>query len=284
MIPGRKPAHVRRGAAGVRRLPLAGRRILVTRPAAQSRGLCDRLRRLGALPVAAPTIGIASSGPGGSLDRALRNLGRYDWVVVTSPNGARACLARARALRIGARDLDRVRWAAIGPATASALRAGGITVGMTPSRYLTGAIVDELRGVAGRRILLPRTDAAPRTLAEALRARGAEVDEVTAYRTVVAPPRLGPRVRRLIASRAVDTVLFTSASTVRGLVRLLGDRRHPLRTMTIACIGPVTAAAVVEAGMRPDIVADPHTVDGLITALVTAPAKGDTHGSRRAAR
>lgn len=284
----------RRGhGARDRRLPLAGRCILVTRPRAQSRGLCDRLRRLGARPVAVPAIGILPSSDGGPLDRALRTLRRYDWVVLTSANGARACLARARALRIDLRDLDRPRWAAIGPATAAALRAARIPVDMIPSQYLTEAVARELRDVTGRRILLPRTEARPEgtgypraggALADALRSRGAEVDEVAAYRTVLAPRPLTPRVRRLIASGAIDTVLFTSASTVRGLVRLLGNRRAPLRTMTIACIGPVCAAAAVRAGLRPHIVADQHTTGGLIEALLTHRSKGALHVQSRAAR
>ncbi len=267
-----------------RRLPLAGRCILVTRPRAQSRGLCDRLRRLGARPVAVPAIGILPPTDGGPLDRALRKLRRYDWVVLTSANGARACLARARALRIELRDRDRLRWAAIGPATAAVLRVAGMTVDLIPSRYLTRAIARELRDVTGRRILLPRTDAAPRALADALRSKGAEVDEIAAYRTVLAPRPLTPRVRRLITSGAIDTVLFTSASTVRGLVRLLGNRRAPLRTMTIACIGPVCAAAAIRAGLRPHIVADLHTTDGLIEALLTNRSKGVLHVQSRVAR
>lgn len=282
------PARVAKRGARDRR-PLAGRRILVTRPRAQSRALCDRLRRLGARPMSVQAIGIVQPAAGGPLDRALRDLRRYDWVVLTSANGARACLARARALRVDLRAVTRPRWAAIGPATASTLRTAGIKVDMIPSRYLTAAIARELPDVAGRRTLLARTDTAgdPRAgggLADALRARGAVVDQVTAYRTVLAPRPLSARVRRLIDAHAVDTVLFTSASTVRGLVRLLGNRRAPLRTMTIACIGPVCAAAVQREGLRPAIVAGEHTTNGLIKALLTAPSKGARHAQSRAAR
>lgn len=260
------------------RLPLAGRRILVTRPRAQSHDLCEHLRRLGAEPVSAPTIRIVRPRAGGPLDRALRQIARYDWVIVTSANGATACLDRARAVGI---DLAgaRVRWAAVGPATSASLREAGIRA-MTPSRYLTGAIARELRDVAGRRILLPRTDAAPPDLARALRARGAVVDEVTAYRTVLASARAGSRVRRLIGDRRVDTVLFTSASTVRGLMRLLGRHRRALADLTIACIGPVTAAAAVEAGLQPDAVAKEYTIAGLIRTLIRTDVKTNATGGR----
>ncbi len=267
-----------------RRRPLAGRRILVTRPRAQSRALCEALRRLGARPFSVPAIGIVPPAAGGRLDRALRNLRRYDWVVLTSANGARACLARARALRIDLPAFSRPRWAAVGPATAAALRAAGVRVGMIPSEYLTAAVARELRSVAGRRILLARTGAATRALADSLRARGAVVDQIAAYRMVLAPRPLPVRVKRLIDARAIDTVLFTSASTVRGLVRVLGARRARLRTMTIACIGPVCAAAAKREGLRPQIVAREHTVDGLIKALLGAPAKGAYDVQSRATR
>ena len=266
--------------------PLAGRRVLVTRPRAQSRPLVDGLIAAGATAVAVPTIRIVPPAAGGPLDRALRRLDAYDWVIVTSANGAQACLARAVALGL---DLHAARpsWAAIGPATAAALREAGVTVAMTPSRFLTEAIPEELPDLAGARVLLPRTDAAPPALAEMLRARGASVDEITAYRTILAPARSRARLHRLIAGGEVDTVVFTSASTVRGLVRLLGDARDALKRIEIACIGPVTAAAVIEEGLRPAVVAREHTADGIIAALAAHSDTGSQGGSNardRAAR
>jgi uroporphyrinogen-III synthase len=234
--------------------------------------------------VAVPTIAILPPEPGGRLDEALRRIEQYDRVVVTSANGARACLARARALGLDLARVRRVRWAAVGPATAAVLRDAGVPVTAVPSRYLTEAIAGEIGGVAGARILLPRTDAAGPALARSLRARGAEVEEVTAYRTVLAPPRSRARLRSLVAARHVDTVIFTSASTVRGLVRLLGDETGALREMTIACIGPVTAAAVVEEGFHPAVVAAEHTADGLVDALLAgyyAADRGDGHARDR---
>lgn len=262
--------------------PLAGRRILVTRPRAQSRALCHLLRRLGARPLPVPAIGIAPPSARGPLDRALRSLGRYDWVVLTSANGAHACLARARALRIDLRTQRRPRWAAVGPATAGVLRAAGIRVALIPSRFLTTAIAHELPVAPGERILLARTTAATPALADALTARGGVVDQVAAYRTRLAPRALSARLRRLIDARAIDTVLFTSASTVRGLLRMLGRRRGSLKAMTVACIGPVCAAAAEREGLRPQIVAGEHTTRGLIKALLAA-AKGAHHVEGRAA-
>ncbi|MDR7545175.1 MAG: uroporphyrinogen-III synthase [Armatimonadota bacterium] len=267
-------------------LPLAGCRILVTRPRAQSRPLVRRLQALGAEAHVVPAISIEAPRAGGPLDQALLGLGDYDWVVVTSANGARACISRAGSLGV---DLSATppRWAAIGPATARVLRRAGVAVAMTPSRFLTEAIADELHDVRGRRILLPRTEAAPPGLAEALRRRGAAVDEVAAYRTVLAPTRSQARLCALLDGRGVDTVIFTSASTVRGLLRLLGDRRDALRQMDIACIGPVTAAAVRQEGFDPSVVAEEHTVQGLVSALVsyhTRHTRGAQHAPDRAAR
>lgn len=239
------------------------------------------------MPVAVPTIAILPPEPGGPLDEALHRLERYDRVIVTSANGARACLARARALGIDLSRVRRVRWAAVGPATAAVLHEAGVPVTAVPSRYLTEAIVREIGDVAGARVLLPRTDAAGPALARSLRARGAEVDEVTAYRTVLAPPRSRARLRRLMAARHVDTVIFTSASTVRGLMRLLGEETVALREMTIACIGPVTAAAVVEEGFHPAVVATEHTAEGLVDALLAgcdAADRGDGHARDRASQ
>jgi uroporphyrinogen-III synthase len=247
--------------------PLEGLRVLVTRPRAQSQRLCEQLRAAGADPVAVPTIRIVPPRAGGPLDEALRRLGDYHWVILTSVNGVRALLTRARALDVDLAGCG-VRWAAVGPATAAALQGAGIPVAMMPSRYLTEAIAEEWPGEAGQRVLLPRTDAAPPGLAEALRRRGAIVDEVTAYRTVLAPAGSRTTVRRLVASGGVDAVVFTSASTVRGLVRLLGEDLAALGRLAIACIGPATAAAVEAAGCSPAVVAQEHTVEGLVTALV----------------
>jgi len=263
-----------------RRRPLAGRSILVTRPRAQSRPLCDRLRKLGARVVAVPMIAVQPPAPGGRLDRALHDLKRYDWVIVTSANGARACIARAAVLGVNLRSTPRPLWAAVGPATAAVLRRARIRVAMIPSRYLTEAIAVEMPDVNRRRILLPRTDAASPALADALRHRGATVEVVTAYRTVIGPRRAGPRIRRLFDAKGVDVVVFTSPSTVRGLVRLLGAARQELERVTIACIGPVTAGAVTEAGLRPGVVAREYTIDGLIKALLEVSARGKNRLAR----
>jgi len=263
-----------------RRRPLAGRSILVTRPRAQSRSLCDRLRALGARVVVIPTIEIVPPPPGGAFDRAVRRVTQYDWVILTSANGARACVSRAAALGLDLRSPRHLRWAAVGPATAAVLRRARIHVAMIPSRFLTEAIARELPDVKGRRILLARTDVASPALVDALRARGAKVDVVAAYRTVIGPRGAGPRVKRVFSSGGVDVVIFTSPSTVRGLLRLLGAGRAALKQVTTVCIGPVTAAAVKDAGLRPGAVAREYTIDGLIEALLEVSERGKNRSAR----
>ena len=240
---------------------MSGRRILVTRP--DGRELCDRLRALGWDSRAIPTVAIRAVEPGGPFDAALRRLEAYDWIVVTSAAGVRAVFKH---LRRRLPSSARPRWAAVGPATAAALRAEGVEVAFVPDRYLTTAIADGLGDVAGRCILLPRADAASPDLPRLLRQQGARVDEVVAYRTVEGPEESREPLRRLLAE-GIDAVVFTSGSTVHGFGRLVDDPVAALAGVAIVCIGPVTARALREMGLVPDVVAEEHTTDGLITAL-----------------
>jgi uroporphyrinogen-III synthase len=154
--------------------------------------------------------------------------------------------------------------AAIGPATAEALHQRGALVHLMPAEYRAEAILDEIGDVAGQRILLPRADIARPTLADGLRALGAQVDEVAAYRTVagVPPPPAFDALRA-----GVDVITFTSSSTARNFVALTAglDYGDPL----IACIGPVTATTARELGLHVDVVAKEYTIDGLLNALIS---------------
>jgi uroporphyrinogen-III synthase len=138
-----------------------------------------------------------------------------------------------------------------------------LCVDFVPEHYVAEAILEEIGDVSGQNILLPRADIARQTLAEGLRAKGAQVDEVTAYRTVAAAPVAESDVR------PGDVITFTSSSTVRNfLARYGGEPPAVLAATTIACIGPVTAHTAAEAGLQVDVVAEEHTVDGLLAALI----------------
>jgi uroporphyrinogen III methyltransferase/synthase len=241
------------------------RGILVTRPNGQADDLADDLRRRGFSPVIVPTVRIELA-PAAELDAALGSLEGADWLLVTSANGAQA-LAGRLAPEHATRLPDGLRVAAVGPATADALRAEGIRVDHVPEEYLTLAIVDGLREVAGRRVVLAQADAAAPDLRDALVARGALVDEVVAYRTVEGPGESRDRLHAVLQQELAG-VAFTSGSTVRGLTRLASPMdRGRARTLPAFCIGPVTAAEARKSGFHIAAVAAEHTAVGLADAI-----------------
>ncbi|MEX0629257.1 MAG: hydroxymethylbilane synthase [Chloroflexota bacterium] len=224
--------------------PMA-RRVLVTRAADQAAELASALRHEGLVPVAVPTIAVEADPPGGALDSSAHHLHTYAWVVITSANGARAILDAGR--RIPTR-LGTPNWAAIGPATRAVLEDEGITVDIQPSQANSSVMADELPVVPGQRVLVVRGDLADKELAVALRARGAEVDDVVAYRTREAPASSGPLLRRALSDGPIDAVVFTSGSTVRGLVALARAASVDLSSIPSVCIGPKTAVDARAAG------------------------------------
>jgi uroporphyrinogen-III synthase len=256
-----------------REYPLSGKRIVITRPTAQARDMIARLRELGAEPIACPAIAIVPPADYIALDAAIARLDDYDWLVVTSANGVRALLGRMADLGRAATELRQLRIGAIGPATAQALAEHGLQASFMPTAYVAEAILDEIGDVDGQRILLPRADIAREALAVGLRANGARVDEIAAYRTVPGPgaPELVARLR----AGEIDAITFTSSSTVRYLLDGLaaaGLERsaaiEQLQHAVVVCIGPITATTAAEEGLRVDVIAREYTGDGLVTALV----------------
>jgi uroporphyrinogen-III synthase len=239
--------------------------LLVTRPAGQAAELVSLLAERGINAISVPTVEIAPARPGGALDDAIRSLDGAAWLVITSVNGAAVLLERLAALR---RSLpEGVRVAAVGPATAGALRMGGLQVDHVPSRYRTVAIAEGLGEVAGKRVMLARADAATRDLRDALLERGALVEEVVAYRTMLGPAGSRDRIRAALA-QPLDGVTFTSGSTVRGLRALLSPPEALRATVLPAyCIGPVTARVARRAGFAVPVVAARHTVVALAEAI-----------------
>ena len=242
---------------------LAGRRIVVTRARAQAAVLGDQLSALGATPLYLPTIEIAPLEDYAALDAALRQLEAYAWVLFTSANGVAAVCGRLAAL--GVERWPRVAVAAIGPGTAEALAAHGLTAAYVPETHLPEALAAGLGDVRGQRVLLPAAALARETLAQALTERGAQVEAVAAYRTRPAAP--DPAVLAKLR-RGVDAITFTSASTVRSFAAQAGPELAALtQQAVIACLGPITADAAREAGLRVDLVAEPYTTAGLVAAL-----------------
>ena len=258
----------RRGSAGG---PLSGRRIVVTRPRHQSSRLAAQLEERGATALVVPTVEIVDPDDGGAaLRAAVADLGAYDWIVLTSPNGAERFCAQ-----LDGRGLDGGRVAVIGPGTAAVLARHDLGIDLVPDRF-----VDEsLLGVFPRpqssdrgRVLLARAAVARDVLPDGLRAMGWRVDVVDAYRNVpVVPDELA---RRLV--RDADIVTFTSASAVDNWVTAFGAEDVP---PVVACIGPVTADAATAAGLHVDVVPADHTIDGLVDAIVDHVASASHAGA-----
>ena len=256
--------------------PLAGRRVVVTRTRAQASALVGRLTDLGAEVVELPVISVDDPPDHGeALARSAHRLssGAYQWVAFTSPNAVARLVAE-----LGDRAVpSSVGWAAVGPGTARALLDGDRPVDLVPEASLAEALVEAFPDGDGT-VLFPRAETVRGTLAEGLRAKGWLVDEVVAYRTVAGEP--SPVA--VTAARGADAVVFTSSSTVARALELLGPGGVP---PVVVSIGPVTTESAGSAGLAVAAEARPHTIDGLVGALVDALGRGAAPaGADRSAR
>ena len=254
------------------RRPLFGKRVLVTRSRTQASRLCELLEDAGAQPVELPAIEIAPPDDFAPLDDAVSRMAAFGWVIFASVNAVDAVFARLDAQGRDARAFAAARVGAIGPATAAALSRRGLLADFTPSRSVSAAALEELSAYhwPGVSVLLPAADIGRDELADGLSRLGAAVERVTAYRTIPAPDA-AQRAARAFAD-GIDITTFTSSSTVRNLLALLdanGDTgRDALSSTLIACIGPTTAATARELGLRVDLEAQQHTVEGLAQSLI----------------
>ncbi|WP_315436586.1 uroporphyrinogen-III C-methyltransferase [uncultured Selenomonas sp.] len=248
--------------------PLHGKRILVTRARAQASALTEKLTALGASCIETPVIRITPPADAyAALDHAIGELHSYHWVIFTSVNGVEHFFARLAHAEKDTRALGYAKVAAIGSATAEALRSYGIHADLVPAEFRAEAVVDGLKDILPprARILLPRAQEARDVLPESLRAHGAAVDVAAAYETV---PELsgGAEIAARLTRGEIDFVTFTSSSTVKNLVQQIGNIT-PLQQTKIACIGPVTADTARNFALEPDIVAETYTIDGLVNAI-----------------
>ena len=247
--------------------PLFGKRILVTRAQHQASRLSRLLMECGAVPVEMPVIKITPPN-WGELDQAILNLKSYHWIVFTSVNGVEAFFRRLYALNLDARWFNGIRLGVIGPATARALGERGLRPDYLPERYTSRGFLAKLssQDIAGCQVLLPRAHIASNELTEGITALGGKVHQVTAYRTVAATEATS-QGRQMLLSGEIDIVTFTSSSTVTGLVAIMGPEWQAINQAKVACIGPKTAVAAAEAGLKVDIVAKEHTILGLVEAI-----------------
>jgi uroporphyrinogen-III synthase len=279
---------------------LSGVRVLVGRARHQAGALSGELRKLGATVLEIPFIEICKPRSFKPLDSALQNLDHYDWLILTSANGVDAMWERLAKLKLDfatprkrltiregheftravksinkapALAAEVLHIAAIGPATRKAIEKRGVKVDVVPREYVAESVVRSLRRrVNGKRVLLVRAKVARDVIPRELRRAGAQVDVVEAYETVV-PQSSRWRLRSALANqrRRPQVVTFTSSSTVRNFVDLLGSRQTPrLDGIRLASIGPVTSSTLRELGLRADIAAKEFTIPGLVKAIVSA--------------
>ncbi len=253
--------------------PLSGTRILVTRAKEQASELTAKLEELGAEVFECPVIRTAPPDDWAPLDEAIGRLGGYGWAVFTSANGVRFLFERLADLGKDARALGGVKLGAIGPATARELEARGVKADLVPKEFhgeaVAAALHEALGDVAGVRILVPQAVVARDVLPVELGRLGAEVDVVPAYQTVPDESKAA-EAKALLSSGGIDVVTFTSGSTARNLMAILGDDAlELLGRVKIACIGPITTGAAEKLGLRVAATAAEYTVPGLVEAILT---------------
>jgi uroporphyrinogen III methyltransferase / synthase len=250
--------------------PLSGRKILVTRAADQAGEFAALLAGHGAMVIECPTIRLVDPESWEPLDAAVRGVGGYDWLVLTSANAVRRFFQRLAQLGLDARALGTCRVCAVGPKTAEAIRAFGIRPDLVPADYKAEGVVAEFEKLAmgGARILFPRADKAREVIPCELKRLGAQVDSPVAYRNVM-PDRLPPEALFALEKRTVDCITFTSSSTVHNLAHMLGSDLlvDMLKGVAVASIGAITSKACRELGLKVDIEPPCSTLECLASEI-----------------
>ena len=249
--------------------PLAGKRIVVTRAREQAGALADALAALGAEVIRIPTIEIRHPESWEPLDRAIRRLDDFDFLLVTSANGARNFLARLRACGCDIGDLAGLEIGAIGPATAAELEQAGVEVDFIPQEYRAEGLLEVLgnRDLAGKAFLIPRAKVARDLVPRALEEKGASVVAVEAYETAL--PAFAAGELDCLLTPLPDVVTFTSSSTAANFAVLLGENRakQVLTVAAVASIGPVTSDTIGKLGLAVAVEAKESTIPGLVEAI-----------------
>lgn len=251
--------------------PLIGKRIVVTRAREQASDMVRMLSDLGAACLEFPTIKVAPPDDWKPLDRAIKSLSEYNWLVFTSVNGVKYFFERLFHNGLDARSLSHVNTATIGPATEKKLVGFGIKSDIVPTSYRAESIVDAFRNydIQGEKILLPRAEDARQVLPVELRKMGAVIDEITAYRTEATNGNRDLLLKHL-EDKSVDLITFTSSSTVKNFKALLPPEKFKdlIRGISVASIGPITAETATDLGFDVHIIADSFTIPGLCKTIL----------------
>ncbi len=266
---------------------LAGKRIVITRSAAQSETLEQELRIRGAIPVVLPLVSFAEPEDFAPLDAAIRSIQQFDWMILTSAQAVRAVVKRGEELKLSPiRRENKLQIACVGPVTAEAVQQAGFRVEYVAETHTGAALAEELgKRLQGAKVFLPRSDRANPDLPPALKRRGALVTEVIAYRTL-RPTAVDERNLRQIAEGAADAVLFFSPSAVQHFAGLFGGEqlRALQDKLAITAVGPVTAKALREAGVQRTVLAGDTTAPAVLEALerhFTGTVKQEQAGAKR---
>ncbi|QZY57357.1 uroporphyrinogen-III C-methyltransferase [Crassaminicella profunda] len=249
--------------------PLFGKKVLVTRTRQQASHLSKKLEDLGAEAVEFPTIKIEKPESFDIIDQALGQIEKYKWIIFTSVNGVAAFFNRMKKLNMDIRSLLNAKLVAIGPATAKVLEDKGLMIEYVPEEYRAEAIIHGLKDKIkeGEHILLPRADIAREILVKELKNLGAVVDDIHIYRTVI-PKQDQEKLIAILKDKNVDVITFTSSSTVRNFIEILGENnKELLEGKKMASIGPITEETAKKLGLNIDIKAKAFTIDGLVTAI-----------------
>jgi uroporphyrinogen III methyltransferase/synthase len=252
--------------------PLFGKRVLMTRAKEQAGELAARLAGYGAEPIEAPTITIIPPPDWTPVDHAIGEIGSYHWIIFTSVNGVSRFMTRLLARGLDSRCLAGRRVCCIGPRTAQELEKFGIRADVVPAEYQAEGVLATLsrHDLKKTRILIPRAEVARELLPDELRAAGAHVDVIPVYRTLT-PDQGSGGWRQELMDRRIHVVTFTSSSTVRNFVTMLGGAeavKPLLQSVLIASIGPITAKTVEEYGLTVSIMPSENTIPALVDAIV----------------
>jgi uroporphyrinogen-III synthase len=251
---------------------LQGKRVLITRARQQAPALAKLLEKQGAETISIPSIEIVPPQSFQPLDKALRKIQSYEWLILTSVNGVSALRKRMDKVEVDAGLLKHLRICAIGPATKQEIETQlGLKVEVVPEEYVAESVVASLKNkVAGKHVLLVRARVARDVIPKELRAAGAEVDIAEAYETVTPVNSAKKLAEALSGAQRPDAITFTSSSTARNFTALLPKSVSPRDLLTgvaVASIGPVTSKTLREVGLWVDVEAQEYTMEGLVAAL-----------------
>lgn len=251
--------------------PLFGKRIIVTRSREQASDFSILLEKYGAEPIEFPTIETVPPGNWKEVDRAIKNLSKYDWAVFTSINGVKYFVERLKKQGKDIREFNGIKICAIGPATAKSIEDLGIRVDFLPKEYRAEAIIAGLgkNKIKGKRFLLPRAMKAREVLPEEITRLGGKIDVVTTYRTVK-PRGKTDEIRKMLEEKKIDVVTFTSSSTVENFAGMFrkGEAATLLQDVAVASIGPITKDTATAFGIKTDIMPAKYTIPALTEAIV----------------